>query len=134
MAKTGRSSRKSPFLTPPTKDEVNTFGVTGLNGPTLNRLNFDVTGFSVRSNWNKECASILAEAYVVSEGAVETDVDKVTEAIMSHIPALVIQYALLNPSSDPRVRAITATKTIANVRAGRRRSVSLSYNSDLLVC
>ena len=134
MVKTQRPTKRSPFLTPPTKGEVGSFGTTGLNGPTLNRLNFDVTGFSVRSNWNKECASILANAYVTSPGAVETNVDKVTEAIMAHIPALVKQYARLNPSSDPRVREKSAVETIANARAGRRRNVSLSCNSDPLVC
>lgn len=135
MAKTKRADKRAPFLAPPTKDEVDNFRVTGLNGPTLNHLNFDVTGFSIRSGWNKECASILAEAYVTSQGAIETDRAKVIAAIMSHIPALVKQYARMNPSSDPKVRAKSAAETIANARAARRRNVSLSqrYRSTHLL-
>ena len=126
MKQTRRTTRKSAFLTPPTKDEVNSFAVTGLNGPTLKHLNFDVTGFSMRSMWNKECASILAEVYVASRGALSTDLDKVTEKILEHIPALVKQYARLNPSNDPQVRADVEAADLANIRAGRRRYVSLS--------
>ena len=124
MDKTGRKSHDSPFLTPPTPEEVEEFGEFGVNGPSLHRLNFDVTGYRPSSNWNKECASILASVYVTSKQALETDETKVMNAIMRHIPALIQQYKKMHPSDDPDVRAKVEIANIQNTRRVRRRAVS----------
>lgn len=128
-----RKRNSSPFLTPPTPTEVEQFADSGLNGPSLRKLNFDVTGYSPNSNWNKECASILASLYVESKQAIEKNQAKVAAAIMRHIPALVQQYKKLHPSEDPEVIAKTKAEVIENNRRVRRRNVG-SLVDRILLC
>ena len=123
MHKTGRKSNNSPFLTPPTPEEVDRFKETSVDGPSLDRLNFDVTGYRPGSKWNKECASILASVYVTSKEALATDETIVMDAIMRHLPALIQQYKKMHPSDDPEVRAKAEVANIENTRRVRRRAV-----------
>ena len=128
MRATGRETIASPFLTPPTENEVENYQKSGEYGPTLDRLNFDVTGYKPKSRWNRECASLLANAFVKSQNHCSTDdkglEDKVKGMILTHVQALIIQYRKMHPSRDPKVVAEDKAKSVMNVRQGRRRNVS----------
>lgn len=124
-----RENNKSPFPPPPSKASVDLMESKNLGGPTKEQLRLDVTGYKVKSKWNRAGAKIIAREYIKREGSLTQDLAIVQECVLRHIPALIIQYNSLGlENANSVIRANVTQAAERNLRNSRRKGVRTETN------
>lgn len=122
-----RPFRDSPFLPPPTDKDIEVFKKYKRGGPTVENFRVDVRGKNQRSAWNRRCAQLFASEFVRVSGAATQDLNVATNAFLSHIQALCLQYQQLSQTGsdaeDDNEDTHDETK-VQNIRRARRFKVS----------